>query len=332
MKNYNIIQKNKAYDQFITKKFQKKETKCYEIFASQKTPCEHCLAHQTNRLAVTAKWLGAGFHFEKEFEIKARFLASDHNTSSPLYVVHYRDITVQKDLQKSLANAEKLAAIGKLAGGIAHEINSPLAGILAFTQVLLLEIENETSREDLEQIEIAAKMCKEIVENLLSFAHQETKIEKRSTVHVIEELHKTIRLARGLLHKKHIKVIWNILDENEDSILGNSGQVGQIFLNLIINAIQAMDEGGSIEIMREKDSHFVTLLIQDTGCGIHSDIIDKIFDPFFTTKPIGEGTGLGLSVTYSLVKQHGGEISVSSTVNMGTTFKIKFPKKTKSEI
>lgn len=108
-------------------------------------------------------------------------MPAENSQNRTRYVVHYRDITMQKNLQKNLAHADKLAAIGKLAGGVAHEINSPLAGILAFTQVLLSEIEKGTPhREDLEQIEIATRKCKEIVENLLSFARQETKIGEKA--------------------------------------------------------------------------------------------------------------------------------------------------------
>ena len=332
--NYNIIRQNRAYLQTIQKKLptiQFKDLigkKCYESFANRKAPCKHCLVHSTKQKNPDVEWNTSHLIEDKTYAIRAHIMSSKEGNQHPRYVIHYRDITVQKNLQKSLSHSDKLAAIGKLAGGVAHEINSPLAAILAFTQILLSEIEQGTPhREDLEQIEIAARKCKEIVENLLSFARHETKIEEKNPVHLLDEIQKTIKLAHGLLQQKHIKVIWNIIDEKDDIILGNAGQIGQVFLNLITNAIQAMKNGGIIEFERHDEKGFICISVQDSGSGIRPEIIDKIFDPFFTTKTVGEGTGLGLSITYSLIKQHGGDISVSSVLNEGTYFTVRLPKK-----
>jgi two-component system NtrC family sensor kinase len=144
---------------------------------------------------------------------------------------------------------------------------------------------------------------------------------------LLAEIQKTLKLAKGLLQKKHIKVIWNIYNENNDLIQGSPGQIGQVFLNLITNAIQAMKNGGIIEFRRFDEKNFICIEVADSGCGIDDKVINKIFEPFFTTKTVGEGTGLGLSITYSLVKQHGGEISVSSTSNEGSVFVVKIPVK-----
>lgn len=332
--HYHIIRQNKAYLQTI----QKNQTsihykdligkKCYESFANQKSPCKHCLVRSTSNKTPDVEWITSQLIGEQTYAIRAHLMTSKSNDIPTRYVIHYRDITIQKNLQKSLSHSDKLAAIGKLAGGVAHEINSPLAAILAFTQILLSEIDREAPhRTDLEQIEIAARKCKEIVENLLSFSRHEKKIEEKNPVHLIKEINRTIKLAHGILKQKHIKVIWNIIEERDDIILGNAGQIGQVFLNLITNAIQAMKNGGTIEFKRHDENGFICISIQDSGSGIKPEIIDKIFDPFFTTKTVGEGTGLGLSITYSLVKQHGGDIFVTSTLDEGTSFTVSFPKK-----
>lgn len=330
---FSILRQNKAYLQTIQKKqssIQFKDLigkKCFEIFANRNSPCSHCHVHSTNKKNSYVEWNTSQLIDDKTYAIRAHIMAEEKQHPSSRYVIHYRDITVQKNLQKSLSHSDKLAAIGKLAGGVAHEINSPLAAILAFTQILLSEIDpNTPHREDLEQIEIAARKCKEIVENLLSFARHETKIEEKNPVHLIDEIQKTIKLAHGLLQQKHIKIIWDIENEHDDVILGNAGQIGQVFLNLITNAIQAMQNGGFIEFERYDEDGFICISVQDSGSGIRPEIIDKIFDPFFTTKTVGEGTGLGLSITYSLIKQHGGDISVISDLNKGTNFTVRLPK------
>ncbi|WP_397601560.1 ATP-binding protein [Silvanigrella sp.] len=330
--NYNIIRLNNSYLQIILKKnpninyLSLINNKCYIAFANKDSPCKDCLLKQTNEKTSDIEWTTSELFPDQTYTIRAHIMNSI-GVNNIRYVIHYRDITLQTQLQKRLAHADKLAAIGKLASGVAHEINSPLAGILAFTQILMSEIDKKNRhREDLEQIESAAKKCKEIVDNLLSFARHETKIVEKHEIHLIAEIQKTLKLAKGFLQQKHIKIDWNI-ENNNDIILGDSGQIGQIFLNLITNAIQAMKNGGVLSFERMDEEKFIYIIIEDTGSGIKPEIIDKIFDPFFTTKPVGEGTGLGLSITYSLVKQHGGEISVTSIPNEGTKFKIKLPKK-----
>lgn len=332
-KDFNILRQNKAYLKIAQIKNPQISfkyligKKCYSLFAGRNKVCDHCSVFLANKDKPDIEWSSSQLIKEKTYSIRAHIMSSETEKDSPRYVIHYRDITTEKILQKSLAHADKLAAIGKLAGGVAHEINSPLAAILAFTQILLLETEkNSAHRNDLEQIEIAAKKCKEIVENLLSFARYEIKIEEKTQIHLLSEVQKTIKLAHGLLEQKHIKIIWNILNETDDIIIGNPGQIGQIFLNLITNSIHAMKNGGYIEFDRYDENDFICISVKDTGSGIHPKIIDKIFDPFFTTKTVGEGTGLGLSITYSLIKQHGGSISVSSILNEGTNFIIKLPK------
>ncbi|KAB8030006.1 sensor histidine kinase [Fluviispira multicolorata] len=329
--NYNIIRQNKAYFYMVENKeinniIKVPGKKCYKIFAQRDSPCEHCLVQKINSQETQTKWTSEDLIQEKEFEIKAHYVPPKDNSNLSRFVVHYRDISEQKNLQKTLAHSDKLVAIGKLAGGVAHEINSPLAGILAFTQIVLSEMtEDNPHKEDLEQIEIAARKCKEIVENLLNFARLEAQIEVKNEIQILEEIQKTVKLAKGLLNQKNITIVWQIIDEENDTILGNAGQIGQIFLNLISNAIQAMKNGGVIEIEKYTENEHVCIKVKDTGSGIHPNIINKIFDPFFTTKTVGEGTGLGLSITYSLVKQHGGTISVDSILNEGTDFVLKFP-------
>ncbi|MGY3804982.1 sensor histidine kinase [Pigmentibacter ruber] len=331
--HYNILRINKAYLQ-IAKKYNPEATyntlinkKCFSAFANKQEPCNDCLLNEAKVNKPDIEWTTDHLFPNETFTVRAHVMEKTPEHKEGRYVIHYRNVTLQKQLQKSLAHADKLAAIGKLAGGIAHELNSPLAGVLAFTQILLSEIDsNNRHKEDLEQIEIGAKKCKEIVENLLSFARQDGKTEHFTDVNLVLELEKTLKLAKGFLQQKHIQTVWEI-ENSEGVILGNSGQIGQIYLNLITNAIHAMKNGGVITFTKYEDQKNIFITIEDTGSGIKPENIDKIFDPFFTTKPIGEGTGLGLSITYSLVKQHGGEIKVKSVINEGTTFTLKFPKK-----
>lgn len=334
--NYQIIRENQAYLKTIKARVPKinfnnlNGKKCYEFFANRTSPCQHCQVSTLNLKAKDAEWITSQLIENKTYSIRAHKMLSDTNSEATRFVIHYRDITVEDNLLKALSHTEKLAAIGKLAGGVAHEINSPLAAILAFSQVVLSEIEkNSPYRSDLEQIEIAAKKCKEIVENLLSFSRQENKMIEQKPFHLLEEIQNTLKLANGLLQKQRIKVIWNIHHETHDLIQGSPGQIGQVFLNLITNAIQAIKNGGVIEFRRFDEKNFICIEVADSGCGIDAKIINKIFEPFFTTKTVGEGTGLGLSISYSLVKQHGGEISVSSTSNEGTVFVVKLPKNNK---
>lgn len=328
--HFNIRRQNRAYAETATNPNQLSLTefkgrKCYEEFAGRSAPCPECKVLSAHKDGFRANWSSQIIFPGREYEI--RVLPNVHvNEGDSLIVVHYRDVTQQKALQESLARADKLAAIGKLAGGVAHEINSPLAGIMAFAQMALREMKQEDPHyDDLKEIEAAAQKCKLIVEGLLGFARQDSP-ESIDIYDLVESIKSTLRLAKVMVIKERIDLIVN-LPEKKLFIEGSKGRIAQVLLNLITNAIYALrDGGGELEISVTDSFDKAFLTVRDTGIGIPKANIKKIFDPFFTTKAIGEGTGLGLAICYSIVKQHRGDIFVDSEVGLGTTFRVEIPK------
>jgi PAS domain S-box-containing protein len=248
-----------------------------------------------------------------------------------------RDITETKNLQRQLVNAEKLASLGTLAAGVAHEINNPLGVILGFCELLLRKTEEGTQQhEDLKTIERQGLLCKETVENLLSFARAEKQPREYSDLNAgIEEIAK---IVRHLMEKNGITLALE-LDGNLPPVKGDARQLQQVFLNLITNAMAAMERGGTLTIRSfpERATRRAVALFQDTGTGIPPDHIDHIFEPFFTTKPEGQGTGLGLFVSYGIITSYGGTIECASTPAAalgkppGTTFTVKLPTGSKED-
>jgi PAS domain S-box-containing protein len=241
-----------------------------------------------------------------------------------------RDVSEQKMLQFKLLQSEKLAGIGTLASGIAHEINNPLAGILGMAEAIRDESDPETIKsyaEDIIQYSVNASI---IVKELSSYsrtAHNEA----TSTVDISQVLENSIKMSK---HSAPLTSI-NIETEMEENtyIFANAGELQQVFVNLIINAIHAMKDKGVLTIKCVNENGFAVVTISDTGEGIPLDNINQVFDPFFTTKPAGSGTGLGLYVVYRIVTKYGGTIELDSSPSTGTTFTIKFPssKKKKSD-
>jgi len=242
-----------------------------------------------------------------------------------------RDITETKNLQRQLVNAEKLASLGTLAAGVAHEINNPLGVILGFCELLLRKSDKDSQQyEDLKTIERQGLLCKETVENLLSFARPEKQAPEFSDLnHCIEEITK---IVRHLLEKNGISLVLD-LGAHLPPVKADARQLQQVFLNLITNAMAAMENGGTLTIRSsfERPTRRAVAQFQDTGVGIPADHLDHIFEPFFTTKPEGQGTGLGLFVSYGIITGYGGAIDCASTPTSalgkqtGTTFTVKLP-------
>jgi two-component system NtrC family sensor kinase len=328
--DFNIHRQNRAYFEMAAnpnhldlREF--KARKCYQEFAGRNAPCPECKVMKAQRDGLRSSWTSRQLFEGKEIEIRV-LPNADKDQKNSLMVVHYRDVTLQKALHESLARADKLAALGKLAGGVAHEINSPLAGIMAFAQMALREMSTEDPhREDLKEIEAAAQKCKVIVEGLLGFARQDAP-ESVDVYDLVESVQSTLRLARVMVIKERIDLRIH-LPKKPIVIEGSKGRISQVLLNLITNAIHAMrDGGGELEISVTETAEMVAITVRDTGEGIPPEILTKIFDPFFTTKPVGEGTGLGLAISYSIVTQHRGTITVESTLGIGSTFRVELPK------
>ena len=233
-----------------------------------------------------------------------------------------------QETQGQLIQAEKMSALGQLAGGLAHEINNPLSGILGLTQLVAENTDPASDNfKDLKEIEKAVFRCKKIIVSLLSFARQEkTRTEPVSVNQAIEE---TLTLCARQMELKHIKINRQLAPELP-MVNADFQQLMQVFLNLFTNARDAMGEGGELTITTTPlkaptGKEMVMTAITDTGTGISPDILSRIFDPFFTTKEVGKGTGLGLSVCMGIISRHNGTIKAHSEAGKGSTFTISLP-------
>jgi two-component system NtrC family sensor kinase len=228
--------------------------------------------------------------------------------------------------QEKLARSDRLATIGQLAAGVAHEINNPLGSILLFSRLIMQQVPPEGKvRENLERIEKETKRCHSIVQSLLDFARQhEPKVEP---IDIHKLLDSTLRLFENQYLFHNIEVVRHYA-LNLPLIRADQSQLQQVAMNIIINAADAMNGKGrlTIETCESAEEGQIEISITDTGTGIPAEIMNRIFDPFFTTKGVGHGTGLGLSVSYGIIQRHNGDISVSSAPGVGSTFTITLPK------
>ena len=224
-----------------------------------------------------------------------------------------------------MLQADKLASIGRLGAGVAHEINNPLSLILGYTNMLRKECpDTGQAKEDLDIVYNNARLCKKIVEDLLNFSRQ-TKANRVPTdinaavESVVVSMEETLR-GGGITIIRDYDPELPLLTADEDKLK-------RVFTNLMLNAFQAMQPGGRLTVRTayDRERNGIRIVFSDTGCGIPDEIRDKIFEPFFTTKPPGEGTGLGLAVSYGIVKEHKGEISVRSEKGKGSSFTLWFP-------
>ncbi len=249
----------------------------------------------------------------------------DEQSQVASIVVVMSDVTDAASLQAKLMHAEKMAAVGQLVSGVAHEVNNPLTAILGFADLLMENQEvPESARKDLRVILQEAQRTKQIVQNLLSFARQMP--PQRKPVQLNTVLKRTIQLRAYDLQSRGVSVTEHY-DEGLPFVVGDAHQLQQVFLNILNNAYDAVREavtGPRIAISTTRDGEFVEVCFRDNGHGISSP--ERIFDPFFTTKQVGEGTGLGLSICYGIVKEHGGEILCSNNIgDEGATFTVRFP-------
>jgi signal transduction histidine kinase len=239
------------------------------------------------------------------------------------------------DLRRQLVTSARLAAVGELAAGIAHEINNPLAFVRSNLSQLesiwkelglvpaasehaeLLRDVDALFEESIEGVDRAA----EIVRSVKSFAHAGSATREPTDLRPL--LEDVLHVASAQLRSRV-----NVLREYDDflpRVICAPQQLRQVFLNLVINAAQAVEAGGHVLVATRPDGDHVIISVGDDGCGIEPHLIDRIFDPFFTTKPVGEGTGLGLGIAHQIVSSHGGEIQVESTPGSGTVFRVRLP-------
>lgn len=239
--------------------------------------------------------------------------------------IEQREKELQRVTQQQICQSEKLASIGRLSAGIAHEINNPLTGVLTFAH--LLKQKKNNSEEDINDLDVIIRettRVREIVKGLLDFARQ-TPFEKEF-LNINDILHQILKLVKN---QKELRKI--VVEENYSKSIpkyyGDKNQLQQVFLNLILNAAEAIPDTGKITITTLIERDYVVVSIKDTGCGIKKEDMNKIFDPFYSTKPVNKGTGLGLSISYGIVQQHGGNIECESEEGEGTTFNVFLPVK-----
>jgi two-component system NtrC family sensor kinase len=256
-------------------------------------------------------------------------------------LVQTLELKVEKRTQELLvaeaevAQGEKLASVGLLASGVAHELNNPLTGVLTFTSLLRKKMENGSQdAEDLDLVIRETKRCASIIRRLLDFARE--KIPVKGFFNLNQLIEDTVRFIDRPASLQNIEIALD-LDSGLPQVWGDADLIKQVILNILVNAEQAIAGQGKISVESRRYTPkgmpkagveplpMVEIAIKDTGCGIPEANLQRIFDPFFTSKEVGKGTGLGLSVSYGIIKAHGGGIKVESVVGAGSTFRIRLP-------
>lgn len=283
------------------------------------------LSKPLERLTEAAEQVGKG-----EFEVAVSSNSRDEiGALSRSFNQMTNELRVREEkligANAALVQSEKLAAFGQLGAGIAHEVKNPLAGILGYTQLALRKLDEDNPiRKNLKVIESETRRCTEIISNLLQFARQESSSNEPTDINAVVDA--ALQIVDHQLGVNNV-AISKELASNLPMLDANANQLQQVIMNFAINAQQAMgSEGGKLLVrtyLTSGDS--VCIEIEDNGPGIPLDIRGKIFEPFFTTKPAGQGTGLGLSVTYGIVKDHGGDIRIEDVQGGGTRFLVNLP-------
>jgi PAS domain S-box-containing protein len=244
-------------------------------------------------------------------------------------IVVLENVSSRVKLEETLQQSEKMSSIGLLAAGVAHEVNTPLTGVSSYTQMLLGMIpETDPKHALLQKMQRQTDRASNIVSNLLNFSRTGSAIDL-AEININKLLDDTLQLLEPQLRKSNVEVV-KFYSPNPPMVFGNAGKLQQIFTNLVLNARDAMFSGGRITLLTAiEDENQVVIEVSDTGSGIAAENINKIFDPFFTTKGVGNGTGLGLAVSYGIVQEHSGTIEVRSENGHGATFRLVFPEASK---
>ena len=304
--------------------------KCYEVFANRTSPCTNCKMKLSSITKKPLQYELSHIRDNQFFEVSSQPLMNNSGEVDGIVQV-YRDRTEARKLREQLFQSEKLSSIGLLAGGIAHELNNPLGGAMIFSEMLLKQLDPKTPEyQDALEIKKATERCKNIVSGLLDFARANPmkKNQKLTKMKATDAVADAVKFAQMAQDGKQYHIDYQWISE-EPFVLADKNKLIQVFLNLIQNAFQAMDQGGSLKlknkITQDNKTSWLVTEIEDTGPGIAKKQQGKIFDPFFTTKEPGEGTGLGLAVVYGIMKELNGTIEFESELGEGSTFKVSLP-------
>ncbi len=334
-REFRILYVNHVYHQLFSDPSPENKC-CHQVLYGQDSPCWKCPVTnafntgKVNRIQAIIP----GREKNRYFDITASPISPSEELPDR-FLLFLRDITLEKEYQAQLLQTEKMATVGTLAAGVAHEINNPLTAILGFSQGTkrkLPQLEGkvdphvvEDMQEYLNTILKECSRCQDIVQNLLTFSRP-----KENPFQVVN-LKNVVLDCLKILHyrlKKIPHVNFQLrFDSDNPQIYGDEAQLKQVVLNLVNNALDAVGFQGNISIEVEEGSQgMYCLVVEDNGHGIPSEYLDRLFDPFFTTKPVGKGTGVGLSTCYNIVKAHQGHIIVCSELENGSSFCVKLPK------
>jgi two-component system NtrC family sensor kinase len=322
--DFQVIRSNRGFNKAMgaARTF---ESVCHRVFAQSDTVCRGCPI--ADALKSGLPQIGQIKRGDKSYEVRSYPIRLGDDTVSTTVINHYVDVTAARELHSRMIQSEKMAAVGLLAGNIAHELNNPLTGIRSLAQVLLAEVpETGTLKEDVGEIERASARSQKIIENLLDFSRGDTE-QKQSMISLNEIVNRTLPMLKTAMREHRSEVE---LAETDAKVRVEPHLMQQVVFNLVNNACQAMKEQGTITIETEVEKDeaekgWFTLHVSDTGPGIPEEILETIFEPFFTTKEKGEGTGLGLSMSRSVVENFGGTISVKTTLGEGSRFTVRLP-------
>lgn len=314
---------------------------CHKIFKGQDAPCSPCsidLAMESpTRVSRSLQILNRNGE-NRQIECTASVMCGSENKPDRILLLQ-RDVTLEKQFQAKYFLAERMATVGVLAEGVAHEINNPLTSISGFAETLVLRLAElealvpeseeasailEDFHEFLDTIVMECSRCSGIVQNLLTFGHRE--VRRLTTVNLNDLVANCLKLLGPRLSRLPRDLIaLEMGGEDDPVVLGHPGELMQVMLNLVGNALYAVETSGKIRIRTVVRDNLVVLEVADTGAGIAPEHIGKLFEPFFTTKPPGQGIGIGLSTCYNIIRKHGGEISVESELGKGAIFEVILP-------
>lgn len=326
---FNVIRSNNRILPFHNHRFQENiGTKCYQLLWGKEHKCEKCLMELV---------LKTGKPAQRNIQIDGHTLDvyyyPAYNDQGKIYSVihHIQDVTEKMKMEAKLIQSDKLAAVGEMAAGVAHEINNPMTVIIGTAQIMLRELSPEHPHyQYVHDIINSGLRCKRIVQNLLTFSRQEH--QPMQPLDVNEQVHNVLGLSKYQINRNKITINTQLAD-NLPKVTANAQQLQQVLINLLLNARDALEDHPGDKYITistglhhgEQGEKEIWLSVEDNGAGIEPEALDKIFNPFFTSKETLKGTGLGLSVSLGIAQAHGGTIKVSSTPGQGSTFTLVLP-------